>query len=82
MFEFTVSMLTSWTDHPIIAGMFLLAVMFGIAGVFVEIVLANGTAAGFFIIYAIFSALLGVCAYLMLYVLKIISLLRHRSVPV
>jgi len=80
MFEYTVSFLTSNTDHPFIAGLFVGAVVFAAAGVVVDVTVGNGTASGFLIIYAMMATVLGLFGYAALYTLKLASMVRELTV--
>lgn len=80
MFEHLVSFVTSRTEHPFIAGLFVLAALFGVAGVLAETVVGNGTAAGFLVIYAMMAVALGVFGYAVLYLLRLVTIVRERMV--
>lgn len=81
MFEHSVSFITSRTDHPFVASLFVLAAFFAVVGVLVESVVGNGAAAGFLVIYAMMAAVIGVFGYAVLYALKAASMIRERTVP-
>lgn len=80
MFEHAVSFITSRTDHPFIASLFVLAALFAIAGILADTVVGNGAAAGFLVIYALMAAVIGVFGYTMLYTLKLASMIREGTV--
>lgn len=81
MFQHTVSFITSRTDHPFIASLFLLAAGFAVVGVLVETMVGNGTAAAFLVIYAMLAGVIGVLGYAVLYMLKLVSMVRERTIP-
>lgn len=80
MFEHTISYITARTAHPFIASLFVLAAGFLVTGVVVEVVVGNGAAAGFLVIYALMAAVIGVVGYAALYTLKLASMIRARTV--
>lgn len=81
MFDPTVSFITSRTNHPFIASLFVLAAVFAGTGILVETVVGNGAAAGFLVIYAMMATVIGVLGYAMLYTLKLASMIREQAVP-
>lgn len=79
MFEFVISAVTSRTDHPILFGLFILAGVFVLGGIVTQLFTSNGVVAGFFIIYAMLTTVIGVVGYTILYTVRFASVIRARS---
>lgn len=72
------SPITDRVDHPILAGLFVLAIIFAVGGVAVEQFVGNGVAAAFLIVYAIFAVVMGSVGYAVLLGRKLVSQFERR----
>lgn len=82
MLEFAKNVITSYSDHPLLFSLFIIAVLFGTAGVAVEQFMGNGVAAAFLVIYALLSAFLGGLGYAILIAARLVSRARRRLKPI
>jgi hypothetical protein len=81
MLSYIASAIASRTDHPFVFSTFIFAAIFLAAGYVVSITTGNGVAAGFFALYAILAAVLGVVGYGALFIARGISMVRQQAGP-
>jgi hypothetical protein len=81
MLEFAKSVVTRYSEHPLLFSLLLVAGLFAGAGVVVEQFVGNGVAAAFLVIYALLSAFLGAIGYAILVTAKVVSRTRRRVKP-
>lgn len=81
MFTFAKNVITSHSEHSLLFTTFLVAVVFGVAGVAVEVFLGNGVAAAFLAIYAMLAGILSGLGYAIVFAGKYLSRARRRGKP-
>jgi hypothetical protein len=63
MLRYVTSLVARYTDHPILAGMFVIGGTLALLGLVVETFAGNGLIGGFLVVYAIIAFFLGALGY-------------------
>lgn len=78
MIRYTVSLLTEHTEHPLLAGLFLISAIFLLVGGIAETVVVNETVAGFMGVYAAMAAFMGLLGYALIALARALSKLYRQ----
>lgn len=79
--RYLTSLFSNTFDHPLLAFMIVVALLFGGSGLLIDVMGWKPVAAAFGGVYAILTLVLALGAYSALFVVKQVSQYRNRSAP-
>jgi hypothetical protein len=79
MLGFAKSVLSTYTQHPLLVSLVIVGALFATGGIIVEESIGNGTAAAFLIVYGIIAVSLSLTGYLLSGLSKLVIKIRRRT---
>lgn len=81
MIQKTVEVVSRYSNHPVLVGLFVLGVLFLLSAVILTVGLGRQLGGGFMLVFAIIWFAMGVVGYAILFTVKFIREIQRRRAP-